>query len=89
MLVGTKELCEAINIPPYSVMQLYRKGAIPALCIGKGGRGSKLLFDVELVEESLRKFSIEEMERRRAAYENGGKENEGFDLNDYEEEESC
>lgn len=64
MLIGSKAISERFDLPVYSIMRLYKTGVIPGISIGKG-RGSKLLFDPDLVAEALRNRMIEDQQQRR------------------------
>ena len=64
MLVGTKEVAKMLGMPVYSVMRMQKSGIIPAISLGHG-RGSKLLFDPELVQDALRAKMIEDQQERR------------------------
>ena len=64
MIMKAKKMAEHIGVPYYSVMKLYKTGVIPGISIGQG-RGSKLLFDVDLVEEALRTHMLEDQHQRQ------------------------
>lgn len=64
-LVGGKEIAEKWGIPYYSVMKLAKTGVIPYIQIGSG-RGSKMLFNPDLVESALERNMLKQQEERRA-----------------------
>lgn len=66
MLIGSKETGKRFNLPLYSVMRLYKTGVIPGISIGNG-RGSKLLFDPDLVEEALKNKMLNDQQERLKA----------------------
>jgi hypothetical protein len=64
MMIGTKAIAQQYGIPMFSVMRLYKTGVIPGISIGQG-RGSKLLFDPDLVADALKRYMLDEQEQRK------------------------
>jgi len=58
-LLGGKEIGKKFGIPYYSVMKLAKTGVIPFIQIGNG-RGSKVLFNPDLVETSLEQHMLKQ-----------------------------
>lgn len=53
----------------YALMQGYKCGKYPAIVIGNGGRGSKLLWDIDLLQEAIRREMIQNQEQHRICCE--------------------
>ena len=53
----------------YELIRGYKEGRFPAITIGHGGRGSKLLWDLDLLQDTIRRQMLEDQESRRNALE--------------------
>lgn len=57
----------------YELIRGYKEGRFPAIVIGKGGRGSKLRWDLDLLQDAIRRQMLNDQEeRRKAAQERDG-----------------
>ena len=67
MLVKTKKASENLGVSTYELIRGYKTGRYPAVMIGKGGRGSKLLWDVDLLREVLQREMMQDQQERLKA----------------------
>ena len=51
----------------YELMRGYKTGRYPAIQIGNGGRGSKLLWDLDLLEDAIKRGMIQDQQERLKA----------------------
>ena len=51
----------------YELIRGYKEGRFPAITIGRGGRGSKLLWDLDLLQDTIRRQMLDEQKARRNA----------------------
>ena len=58
-LLGGKEMGKKLGIPYYSLMYLAKTGVIPFIQIGNG-RGSKMLFNPDLVDTALEQYMLKQ-----------------------------
>ena len=63
-LVGTAKASEATGISPFELIRGYKSGRLPAVMIGKGGRGSKLRWDVDLLTETIQREMMQDQQER-------------------------
>ncbi len=68
MLTSTKKTAEALGLSEYALRRLAKAGAVPFLDTGaiNGGRG-RMLFNLDAVEDSLRRRSEADRQDREAA----------------------
>ncbi len=68
-VLTTDEVLQAIPwMTRYQLIRGYKEGIYPAVQIGKGGRGSKLRWDLDLLQDAIkRKMLTDQEERRKAA----------------------
>ena len=52
---GTEATAAELGMSTFELVRGYKEGRYPAVVIGKGGRGSKLRWDVDLVKEVIRR----------------------------------
>ena len=65
--VGTDEASEATGISKFELIRGYKSGKYPAILIGKGGRGSKLRWDVDLLTEAIQREMMQDQQERLKA----------------------
>lgn len=51
----------------YELMRGYKTGKYPAILIGNGGRGSKLLWDLDLLEDAIKREMMKDQQERLKA----------------------
>lgn len=67
-VVNTDGVLEALPfMSRYELMRGYKTGKYPAIVIGNGGRGSKLLWDLDLLTEAIQRGMIQDQQRRMKA----------------------
>lgn len=68
MLLNTSDYSQHINLPPRQLRLMYRRGQLPAIMIGDGGRGrARLLFDVEACDAAIHAMAESQRAERAAA----------------------
>ena len=67
-VVNTDGVLEALPfMSRYELMRGYKTGKYPAIVIGNGGHGSKLLWDLDLLTEAIQRGMIQDQQRRMKA----------------------
>ena len=51
----------------YELMRGYKSGKYPAIVIGNGGRGSKLLWDLDILTDAIQRGMIQDQQQRLKA----------------------
>lgn len=54
-LLSTQEVSEAVGLSAFELVRGYKEGLYPAIVIGKGGRGSKLRWDLDMLTAAIEK----------------------------------
>ncbi len=52
----------------YELIRGFKEGIYPAIQIGKGGRGSKLRWDLDLLQEAIKRKMLDDQAGRRKIY---------------------
>ena len=59
MFVNTKKAAQAMNLSEYELRAGFKEGRYPALEIGRGNRRRSLRWDLDVLQEALRKQMAE------------------------------
>lgn len=65
---GTKATATELGMSVFELVRGYKEGRYPAVVIGKGGRGSKLRWDVDLVRDVIRREMLSNLDQQHKAY---------------------
>lgn len=64
-LVNTETASGKTGVSPYELVRGHKEGRYPAITIGKGGRGSKLRWDLDLLNEAIRREMTSQTEQQK------------------------
>lgn len=63
MLVSTSEASAGTGLSEWELRRGFKEGIYPAILIGRGNRARRLRWDLELLQESIRRRMTKEDER--------------------------
>ena len=65
-LVSTENAAKATGISVFELTRGYKEGRYPAIMIGKGGRGSKLRWDLDVLTNVIQQELLQNQQHLKA-----------------------